>query len=233
MGDWIQIRASDGSGSFKAYVARPSTPNGACVIAIQEIFGVNDGMRQICDDLADQGYIAVSPDLFWRQEPDIELTDKEEAHWERAFELFNGFDVAKGMEDIAATIATARTLDGSNGKVGAVGYCLGGMLAYLTAAKTDVDATVGYYGVSIADQLAEASGIKKPLLLHVAGKDEFVPPEAQTKMHEGLDPHPLVTLIDYPDRDHAFARPDGIHHHSEDAKRANAHTATFFAEHLT
>ena len=232
MGEWISVAATDGSGEFKAYVAEPQNANGGTVIAIQEIFGVNDGMRSICDDLSMQGYRAICPDLFWRQEPDVELTDKEKAHWDKAFALFNGFDVSKGIEDIAATLLKARTLDGSNGKVGAVGYCLGGLLAYLAACETDVDASVGYYGVGIAGQMEKAEGIQKPLLLHIAGEDEFVPKDDQLKMHQGLDRHPLVTLYDYPGRDHAFARPDGIHHHAKDAAVANQRTADFFSENL-
>lgn len=123
--------------------------------------------RETADWLASQGYVALAPDLFWRQEPGIQLTDKTEADWARAFELFNGFNIDKGIEDIGATIDALRNMDGCTGKVGAVGYCLGGLLAYLTAARTSIDAAVGYYGVSINDRLSEASGIKRPLLLHV------------------------------------------------------------------
>ena len=232
MGKWISVYAGDGSGSFKAYVAEAEGGSGSAVVAIQEIFGVNDGMRQICDALAAQGHTAICPDLFWRQEPGIELTDKEEAHWTRALELYNGFDVDKGIDDIATTIAAAREMPGASGKVGAVGYCLGGLLAYLTAARTDVDASIGYYGVGIAGHLNEATGIKAPLMLHVAGADEFVPVEQQQQMHAGLDNHAQVTLHDYPGLDHAFARPDGIHHNAEAAALANSRSATFFMENL-
>jgi len=229
----ITIYASDDSGSFSAYVAKPASGTGPVVIALQEIFGVNAGMREICDKLSEQGFIAISPDLFWRQEAGIELTDQSEEEWAKAFELYNGFDVDKGLEDIAATIKAARTLDGASGKVGAVGYCLGGLLAYLTATRTDIDASVGYYGVGIAGKLDEAKAISAPLMLHIAGKDEFVPADQQADMHKGLNDHAQVTLYDYPNRDHAFARPNGIHEHKEDAADANARTAQFFKEHLS
>lgn len=218
-------------GDFAAYVSKPtgSGPHPAIVV-IQEIFGINDVMRGVCDDLAAKGFIAIAPDLFWRIEPGIELTDKTDAEWARAFELFGAFDVDKGMLDIQATIDAARNL--SNGKVGAVGYCLGGQLAYLTATRTNADASVGFYGVNIQARTDEAANIKKPLMLHIAGKDEFVPAEAQAQIHAALDSNAHVTLHDYPARDHAFARVGGAHYDKADADLANGRTLEFFKANL-
>ena len=233
MGDTVKIEARDGSGSFDAYLARPQGQEpAACIVVIQEIFGVNAGIRKKCDDLAAEGYAAIAPDLFWRQEPGVELTDKSKPEWDRAFELMNNFDADKGVEDIQATIDLARAHDGSNGKVGCVGYCLGGKLAYMTAARTDVDASVGYYGVGIADMLDEAKAIANPLILHVAAEDGFVDKSEQAKMHEGLDPHPKVELFDYPGCDHAFAREDGISRVEAAAQLADGRTLAFFEKHL-
>ena len=233
MGDTIQIDARDGSGRFSAYLARPDTQDTApCIVVIQEIFGVNAGIRKKCDDLAAKGYAAVAPDLFWRQEPNIELTDKSKAEWDRAFELMNGFDADKGVEDIEATIRVARDHDGSNGKVGCVGYCLGGKLAYMTATRTDIDASVGYYGVGIDEMTDEAKSIANPLMLHIAEEDGFVDKEAQAKMHQALDPHPKVELHDYPGCDHAFAREDGISRVEAAAQLADERTLAFFERHL-
>lgn len=224
-GQDVTIKGPDGE--FSAYV----NGEGPAIIAIQEIFGVNGVMREIVDDLAAQGWTAVCPDLFWRLEPGVQLTDKTQEEWDKAFDLMNRFDPGKGVEDIQAAIGYARTLS-SNGKVGAVGYCLGGMLAYLTAARTDSDATVGYYGVNIPNFLDETENIKKPLMLHVAGEDEFVDKDAQKKMFDGLKGHPMVTLHHYPERDHAFARVGGAHYHEGDAQTANARTRDFFREQL-
>jgi len=164
------MTVSTADGDFRCYVAKP---DGAgpfpAVVVIQEIFGVNRFVRAVADRLAGQGYLAVAPDLFWRIEPGIDITDQSEAEWQKAFQLYQAFDVPKGIEDIAATIATVRKSPACNGKVGAVGYCLGGLLAYLTAARTDSDATVSYYGVGIDNFLAEGEAIKRPLLLHIAG----------------------------------------------------------------
>src|SRR6185436_5525597 len=118
-----------------------------------------------------------------------------------------------GVKDIQSTIGYLRhSVTGCTGKVGAVGYCLGGLLAFLTAARTDADGCVGYYGVNIQDKLGEAAKIKKPLLLHVAAKDEYVPPEAQKKIVDGLKANPLVTIHIYPEMNHAFARQGGAHY---------------------
>lgn len=230
-GKMIRISADDG-GDFAAYLALPQGGTGPGVVAIQEIFGVNAGMREICDNLAAAGFMALSPDLFWRQEPGVELTDQSEEHWQKAFQLYQGFDVEAGVRDIATSLAALRAMDGASGKVGAVGYCLGGLLAYLTACRTDADAVVGYYGVGIQERLGEATNIKRPLLLHVATGDEFVDAAAQSAMHEALDAHPLVTLYDYEGKDHAFARPNGMHYDPEAAELANGRTLALFKEQL-
>jgi carboxymethylenebutenolidase len=199
---------------------------------IQEIFGVNAVMRKIADDLAAQGYLAICPDLFWRIEPGIDITDQSPAEWAKAFELYTAFNVDQGIDDIAATIKAIRNDAGCNQKVGAVGYCLGGLLSYLTAARTDIDAAVSYYGVGIDGKLDEAAKISAPMLLHVAEKDQFVPAAAQAAMAKVLINGPSLDLHTYPGCDHAFARPGGEHYDAAAAKLANDRTAAFFKKTL-
>ncbi|TNE65120.1 MAG: dienelactone hydrolase family protein [Alphaproteobacteria bacterium] len=232
MADYIDIQATDGSGSFKAYVAKPVGGTGPAIVVIQEIFGVNAGMRQICDELAMEGYIAICPDLFWRQQPGVDITDQSKEEWDQAFKLMQGFDHTKGMEDLKATVAVARSIEGATGKVGAMGYCLGGLLAYRTSANTDVDAAVGYYGVSIDTMLGEAAGINSPLMLHIAEEDGFVDKAAQERIKKGLAGNTHVSIHSYAGVDHAFARPNGVNWNAEAATLANNRTAAFFAEHL-
>ncbi len=219
-------------GSFSAYLASPESGRGPGIVLIQEIFGVNAVMHELADEFAAAGFFALVPDLFWRLEPGVQLTDKTDAEWQRAFSLMKRFDAASGVKDIQAAIGFLRQLPGANGKVGAVGYCLGGFLAYLTAARTDVDASVGYYGMNIQKFLGEAANIKKPLMLHVAGNDEYNPPEAQKEVSDSLKGNPLVTIHTYPEMNHAFARPGGVHYDRANAGLANGRTTTFFRQHL-
>lgn len=225
----IIIPSKDG-GSFSAYVAMPKVLPAPTVILIQEIFGVNAEMRAKCDALAEGGFIAVCPDLFWRMEPGVQLTDKSETEWARAFDFFNRFDVDLGIDDLRAVYHTFRGHAESTGKVGCVGYCLGGKLAYLMAARTHIDASVSYYGVGLDQLLGESQSIKKPLLMHVAEGDKFVPPEAQTKIKAGLANNPHVILYSYPNVNHAFARGGGEHYDAAAAEKANSRTLAFLQD---
>ncbi len=226
----IEIDAIDGSGSFAAYRANPEgTPRGAIVV-IQEIFGVNEGIRRKCDHFASLGYVALAPDLFWRLEPGIDLDPDVEAEFKQALDWMGKFDQDKGVADIEATIRAAR--DASGGKVGVTGYCLGGRLAFMTAAHTDSDASVGYYAVGVDGLLGEKHAIANPLMLHIAGDDGFVPAATQQAMHEGLDDHPKVTLYDYPGEDHGFATEMGKRRSDAAARLADSRTEAFFGEHI-
>ncbi|AQR74670.1 dienelactone hydrolase family protein [Sphingomonas sp. LM7] len=227
----IQIDASDGSGSFDAYIAEPADMPRGAIVVIQEIFGVNPGIRQKCDDWAAAGYLALAPDLFWRLEPGIELDPDIPEQMQEAFGWMNKFDQQLGVADIKAAIKAARAKLGG-GKVGVVGYCLGGRLAFMAATRTDSDASVGYYGVGIDNLLGEKHAIANPVLLHVAGADHFVTPDIQAKMHEGLDDHPKVTIYDYPGEDHGFAAEMGKRRSEAAAQLADERTAAFFAEHI-
>ena len=225
MGGTIKIKTA--AGEMSAYVARPANPKAPALIVIQEIFGVNQVMRDMTDAYAAAGFLAVCPDLFWRIEPGVDITDKSEAEWKKAFALMNAFDGKTGVEDIAATISQVRADPGCTGKVGAVGFCLGGQLAYLTATRTDVDAAVSYYGVGIENLLGEADHLGHPLLMHIARNDQFVPPEAQAQIVARLAGRPNAIVHLYADRDHAFARPGGEHYDAADAAKANERTLAF------
>jgi carboxymethylenebutenolidase len=230
-GQNVTITGKDGS--FGGYLASPASGRGPGIVVIQEIFGVNKVMRDIADGLSSRGFFALVPDLFWRIQPGVELTDQTDAEWQQAFGLLQKFDAAKGVEDIQTAITHLRQVKGAIGKVGTLGYCLGGQLAYLAAARTDSDASVGYYGIRIQDQLDEASNIAHPLVLHIAEADEYTPPAAQKKIADTLKSTPKVTIYTYPQMDHAFARVGGKHYDKANADLANVRSQTFFRQHLS
>lgn len=230
-GQDVRIKSSP-DGEFGAYLASPASGRGPGLVVIQEIFGVNSVMRKIADEFAARGYFALAPDLFWRLEPGILLDPDVPEQFQQALAWMGKFNQDAGVRDIEATIRAARARLGEGGKVGAVGYCLGGRLAFMTATRTDVNASVCYYGVGIDGLLGEKHAIAHPVLLHIPEEDHFVDKTAQQRMHDGLDDHPKVTLCDYPGVDHGFATEFGKRRSDESAKLADERTAAFFAENL-
>ncbi len=220
-------------GRFSAYLALPPGDGPAPgMVVIQEIFGINANVRAICDDYAARGFVAVSPDLFWRQQPGIQLDSNTKEGWDKAMSLFQGFSETKGVEDLISTLSWLRAHDSCNGKVGTVGFCLGGKLAFLMATRSDVDASVGYYGVGIEGSVSEAGAITKPLMLHIADRDSFSSPEAQKEILTALGTNTHVAIHVYPDVDHAFARKGGDNYNADAAQLADRRTAEFFESNL-
>jgi carboxymethylenebutenolidase len=225
----LKVPATDGSGSFDALVIEPAGKPAGAVVVIQEIFGVNDAMRATAADIAALGFFAIVPDLFWRLQPGVDLTDKTEAEWQQAFGFMNRFDQDTGVEDLKATLKRARTLPGANGRAATIGYCLGGRLAFMMATRSDADLNISYYGVGIDGLLNELPQVTRPLLVHIAANDQFVPPEAQAKVVAAAHEHPHVQAYVYPNADHAFARVNGTHFQALAATIANGRSAEALA----
>ena len=218
--------------SMPAYIAEPAATPAPGLVLIQEIFGVNKTMRDIADAYARKGFYVVAPDLFWRAKPGIELDSGDDGDRVRAFELYEELNEDLAVSDCSAAIAYARTHVGCTGAVGAVGFCLGGKLAYLLATRHDPDCVVGYSGVGIERALDEAENIRCPVTLHIAEADQFCPPPAQSELRRAFDGHPLVSIHDYPGRHHAFARIGGEHYDADAAELANLRTLECLRDHL-
>jgi carboxymethylenebutenolidase len=227
----VTIPALSG-GSFSAYLAIPSTQPSAGIVLIQEILGINNNMRQTADDYAKEGYLVLVPDLYWRLKPGVELDPESKEDWAKAFELLGAFDLDSGVEDLKTSLAFLRQHPSSTGKVGSVGYCLGGKLAYLMATRSNANANVSYYGVDIDKNLAEATNIQKPLILHMGANDEYVSPDAQATIQQGLKDNPLVTIYRYEGVSHGFNRIHSSAYRQEAAELAHDRTLAFLKQHL-
>ena len=228
MSEIVTVTTTDGK--FTAYLSRPTATPAPVIVVVQEIFGINADMRQTCDELASNGFMAICPDLFWRLEPGVELSDKTD--WDKALALYKAYDINTGVLDVMATMKTARTLFGASGKVGLMGFCLGGLMTFLTAARHSVDASVAYHGGRTDEFLAEAPGVTDPLLMHLAEEDEFISKEAQRAIIAALKDKPNVEIYTYPGCSHAFARHGGAHYDAAAARVAADRTLSFFRLHL-
>ena len=224
------IRVPNAAGSdMAAYMALPKAGRGAGVVVLQEIFGVNHNMTKVCDFLASRQFTAICPDLFWSAEAGVELGETEV---DRARALRGKMNDEKVTDDIAAALESLRKHPACTGAVGVVGYCWGGLLAYMTAARHKPDAAVAYYGVGIEKRLDLASSIACPMLLHYGAQDAYAPAEAVAQVKDALKDKRNVTVYEYPEGGHAFARPGGGHYHHKSADLADMRTLSFLVEHL-
>ncbi|HZC58319.1 MAG TPA: dienelactone hydrolase family protein [Xanthobacteraceae bacterium] len=226
----VKVRLRDGE--MGAYLAIPhGTPRGA-IIAIMEIWGVNATMRHHAHEFAQAGFVCLVPDLFWRQEAGVELSDGNPDDIKKAFDLYYEFDYDLGVRDMEDIHKYLRGLPECNGKVGAVGYCLGGKLCYLMCCRTEIDCAIAYYGTYIEHRIKEAKNLHRPFMLHMALKDRWVQAEVNELLERRLSPNPLVTIHKYPGADHAFARHGGKTYSKPEADRALALSLDFFKSHL-
>ena len=234
LGETVAIDGPDGK--FEAYLARPAQRPAPGLVLMQYICGVNAVMRRLADGFAGRGYLVACPDLFWRQEPGVQLiqdpSKPDPAEQQHALELNAGFNDAAATADLNATIDWLRGSPDCTGLVGALGYCLGGRLAFLTAARGNADCSVGYYGVNIDRYLGEAGAIAGPLMLHIAGADELCSQEAHDAIVGTLDPLDAVTLHEYEGAGHAFALEGGHNYRADAAALADTRSLAFLQQHL-
>jgi carboxymethylenebutenolidase len=231
MKDYVTIKGDDGA--FAAYVARPKISPAPAVVVLQELFGVNADIRKTCDELAEQGFLAVAPDLFWRQEPGVDLNVTSEADWQHGLRLYGAYDRDAGVKDVKDTIDAVRDLRECNGKLALLGYCLGALMVFLTAVRNDgVDAAVAYHGGDTDKYLGEVDGLRAPLLMHLAEEDEFISKAAQAEIMAALAKKPTTTVYSYPGQNHAFSRHGGTHYNAKAAALAHERTYDFLNRRL-
>src|ERR1700761_3736822 len=230
MENHIAIQSPDGE--FHAYIARPATLPAPAIVVLQELFGVNADIRATCDELCAQGYIAMAPDLFWRQEPGVDLDVRSEEDWQHGLRLYAAYNREAGVKDIMETVRTAVDLKESTGKVAVMGYCLGALMAFIAAARYEVDAAVAYHGGGTEQYLDEVDGLRAPLLMHLGEEDEFISKAAQAQIKAALAKMPNATVYSYQGQRHAFSRHNGTHYNATAAVLANGRTSEFLNQHL-
>ena len=229
-GKEIPIAGKDGT--FMGYLATPTGSSGPGVIVVQEIFGINPWLRSVVDWLASQGYMALAPDLFWKLSPGIQLDSTKEDEFNKGLELFGKFDVNGGVDDIQATISTLRKMPGCSGKVGNLGFCLGGKFTYLSSVRHAIDAAVSYYGVQIHEHLDEADNLKCPLIMNFAENDPHVPADTVETIRARMGGNDNVQIHIYPGTEHGFNRYGYDPYNEAQAAIARERTLAHFRKHL-
>ena len=226
------LRIASAEGNFDAFLVRPDARPRPVIVVLHEVFGVNADMRATCEELAATGFNALCPELFWRQERGVDLSVTSDVDWRKGVFLYKAFDLDAGVRDVEATVTAARELPGACGRVGILGFCLGGLLAFLTAARTVVDGAAAFHGARTEEFLGEAPDIDAPLQMHLAEADEFIPEPARQQIIAALRGNPRAEVHSYPGCRHAFSRHGGAHFDAGAARLARARTLEFFQRHL-
>ncbi len=230
MNNRISIQGRDGA--FGAYIAYPTTLPAPAVVVLHEVFGVNADIRKTCDEFTEQGFVAVAPDLFWRQEPGVDLSVTSEPDWQHGLRLYQAYNRETGAKDVKDTANAAAKMPECTGKVAVLGFCLGGLMTFLTAVRYGADASVVYHGGDTEKYLDEAKEFDSPMLMHLAEEDEFISKPAQAQIKAALGGKPNATVYSYPEQHHAFARHNGAHYNAAAASLANGRTEEFLRRHL-
>lgn len=226
------VGVSSQEGRFEAYLARAAERGRPVVIVLHEVFGVNADMRSTCDELATAGFTAICPELFWRAQRHVDLSVRSEPDWEKGLAFYKAFDIDAGVRDVESTVAAARALTETSGRVGVLGFCLGGLLAFLAAARLRLDAAVAFHGARTDEFLGEAADVDAPLQMHLADEDEFMPEAAQRSISAALAENPKCELFHYPGCCHAFSRHGGMHFDADAARESRVRTLGFFNRNL-
>ena len=215
----FQTLKSDDGFEFRAFVSKPASETAPGIVLLQEESGTNNQIENMCDLLAEEGYLVVAPDVFARLDRDVNLGYSQE-DVEKGVPLSERFDTEQGLRDIGVAIAALRAMPGCDGKVGTIGFSLGGTLAVLAAARYDVQCAISYYGVGIERHLDEVKLITSPLVMHFAEEDKFSSPESISAIRRAFAGHKNVKVYTYPGVDHAFASPESASHNKPAASMA-------------
>jgi carboxymethylenebutenolidase len=230
LSNYIKIRTKDAK-EFSGFLCQPPAGKGPGLLLIQEIFGVNSHIKDVADLYAQEGFIVLAPDLFWRSQPNFEIGYNEQ-DFAKGLDLYGKLDMNQTLSDLSDAIAALRALPSVTDKVGAIGYCLGGQIAYRLAARGEVDAAVCYYGGGIDQALDEAKNVHCPMIMHFAEKDTYIPATAVKKIKEAFANKTNVTIFNYGGVDHGFNCDQRKTYDRKAAMLAYSRSTAFLHKHL-
>ncbi|MFA5565134.1 MAG: dienelactone hydrolase family protein [Acidimicrobiia bacterium] len=221
-------------GEMKAHLAVPTSGTGPGVLLIQEIGGVNGYMEEVAGRLANLGYVALAPDVFWRVQPGFVVQEFSDETFPKAIEVSSQVDPALAVADLGMALEHLRELPETTGGVGVLGFCFGGTMAYLVGAEYEPDIVVSYYGSGVAGAIDRAADIVCPMLMHFGGKDPFLPMADIETIESGTSGMENVQIVVQPNAGHAFdnhASP--VYYDQGAAQAAWEITAAFLSENLS
>ena len=226
------VHVAGPGGDFKAYLALPEKTPAPGVLVVQEIFGVNEHIRDVTRRVAAQGYVALAPHLYWRLDPDFACAyDAEGTEKARAARFKVDLDLA--VDDVKASLALLRSRPETTARSGLIGFCWGGLIAYLSACRLDLDVISSFYGGFISDHLAEAEGMRSvPAQFHFGEKDAAIPLDQIAQIEKRLAPSADCEVFTYGGADHGFFCDQRGSYHAESAKQAWERTLRKFQAHL-
>ncbi len=232
LSDSTEVVTTHDGGRMPAFVARPRSGSGPGLVVLQEIFGVTDYIKQRARDLAELGYVALVPQLYWRLGSDVELPENTPEGLQQAFGYMQRLDEAQAVDDAAAALEHLRAMPQTNGTAGVLGFCMGGRLAYMLAAASDPDVVVSYYGSGIASRLHDAPRITAPIVFHFGTADQYLSLEEAERIRAAFADHPSTEVHVHADAGHAFDNPSPMFHHQPASAEAWPQTAAFLKRHL-
>jgi carboxymethylenebutenolidase len=199
----VNVTTHDG-GSMPAFVFLPQSGAGPGLVVLQEIFGVTDYVKSRARDLANLGYVALVPELYWRIGPNVTTDETTEAGLQEAFGYFGKLDAAQAGDDATAALEHLRDMPETNSRAGVMGFCLGGRLAYEVGVQANPDVVVSYYGAGIADRLEDAPNLRSPVIFQFGGADNYLPPEQAARIEAAFSAHPAAEFHSHTGAGHAF-----------------------------
>ena len=225
------VSTHDG-GSMPAYLAMPASGRGPGIVVLQEIFGITDYLKRRARDLAELGYVALLPDLYWRIGSGVVLAEDTQEGLQQAFGYLQRLDEPQAVDDAVAALEHLRAMPQTGGKAGVLGFCMGGRLAYGVGVASDPDVVVSYYGSGIGSQLQDASKVECPVVFHFGEADAYLPVEEAERIRETFSGRPGTEVHMHAGAGHAFDNPSPLFHHAEASREAWPQTVAFLERHL-